>query len=59
MVDMMDIFMDPEKHGYKVCDHCNGYGSSLHEEMERCSKCGGKGLVKNNSKKEKANESGN
>jgi hypothetical protein len=21
--------LDPEAHGYAVCEHCNGYGSSL------------------------------
>ena len=30
----------------KVCDHCNGYGSSLKEENAKCTKCGGSGLVK-------------
>jgi hypothetical protein len=24
---------------------CNGYGSSLMEETERCTRCGGSGLV--------------
>jgi hypothetical protein len=24
---------------------CNGYGSSLFEEAERCTRCGGSGLV--------------
>ena len=28
-----------------LCSHCNGYGSSLKEEEERCSVCGGTGLV--------------
>jgi DnaJ-class molecular chaperone len=42
------IMMDPEKHGYEVCSHCNGYGSSLQDPdgVDRCSKCGGDGLVK-------------
>ena len=43
----MEIMMNPEEHGYKECDHCNGYGSSFKDEGdERCSKCGGAGLVK-------------
>ena len=28
------------------CPNCNGYGSSLKEEAETCSKCGGLGLVR-------------
>lgn len=31
--------------GMKECPHCNGYGSSLHEDGARCSRCGGSGLV--------------
>jgi len=27
------------------CSHCNGYGSSLKESADRCTKCGGSGLV--------------
>jgi DnaJ-class molecular chaperone len=27
------------------CPHCNGYGSSLREENERCVRCNGTGLV--------------
>jgi DnaJ-class molecular chaperone len=27
------------------CPECNGYGSSLFEETERCRRCGGSGLV--------------
>ena len=42
----LDMMCDPEKYGYTVCDHCNGYGSSLKEEAERCTKCNGTGLVK-------------
>lgn len=42
----MDIMMDPAKYGYVVCEHCNGYGSSLKESADQCTKCGGLGLVK-------------
>ena len=42
----VDIFMNPERFGYEVCPHCNGYGSSLREASDRCSKCGGSGVVK-------------
>lgn len=27
------------------CSHCNGYGSSLKEDSDTCSKCHGRGLV--------------
>ena len=42
------IMLDPEKYGYKECPHCNGYGSSFQDpnDVDRCSKCGGDGLVK-------------
>ena len=32
-------------HGTEWCPHCNGYGSSLKEASERCSRCGGTGLI--------------
>ncbi|MDO8208972.1 hypothetical protein [Conexibacter sp. CPCC 206217] len=31
--------------GMQVCPHCNGYGSSLKEGGDRCSQCGGSGVV--------------
>jgi len=36
--------------GLKVCDHCNGYGGSLKDPpgVNRCTKCGGDGLVADN-----------
>ena len=46
MADLFEIMMDPEKHGYEQCKGCNGYGSSLKEASDRCSKCNGSGLVK-------------
>jgi DnaJ-class molecular chaperone len=27
------------------CDQCNGYGSSLKEEADKCTKCKGTGLI--------------
>jgi DnaJ-class molecular chaperone len=48
MATRLEIIMDPYKHGYEVCTHCNGYGSSLKDppEVYSCTKCGGLGLVK-------------
>ena len=42
------IMADPEKYGYEVCGHCNGYGSSFRdpEGVNTRTKCGGDGLVK-------------
>lgn len=36
---------------YKICKHCNGYGSSFKDPVgvNVCSKCGGKGLLKKQS----------
>lgn len=31
--------------GTHWCQHCNGYGSSLKEPGDRCTRCGGTGLV--------------
>jgi hypothetical protein len=31
--------------GTEWCPECNGYGSSLFEETERCTRCGGSGLI--------------
>ena len=38
-----DLGQTPE--GYEWCRHCNGYGSSLKDENERCARCNGTGLV--------------
>jgi hypothetical protein len=27
------------------CSHCNGYGSSLKDDADRCSRCGGTGIA--------------
>jgi DnaJ-class molecular chaperone len=45
-----EVMMNPEKYGLIQCPHCNGYGSSLKEESERCTQCGGSGLVKKDKK---------
>jgi DnaJ-class molecular chaperone len=42
----IELFLNPEKYGYKECSHCRGYGSSLKEDAPKCTKCGGMGLVK-------------
>lgn len=48
-------FFNPEKYGYKVCDHCNGYGSSFKDPIgiNVCKKCGGSGLVSKQEKSKK------
>ena len=40
------VMFEPEKYGYEICPHCNGYGSSLKEDSYRCTKCYGLGLIK-------------
>lgn len=42
-IDMQTFGEIPE--GMKECPNCNEYGSSLHEDSARCSRCGGSGLV--------------
>ena len=42
----MDIWKTPEEQGCVQCNHCNGYGSSLKENGNTCSRCGGTGMVK-------------
>ena len=32
------------REGIILCEHCDGYGSSLKEEQDRCSCCGGTGV---------------
>jgi len=39
------LMTDPEKYGFTQCGHCNGYGSSLKEDSDRCTQCEGLGLV--------------
>ena len=41
-----EVMLNPQKYGYVECGHCNGYGSSLKEASDRCTKCSGTGLVK-------------
>ena len=47
-----EVILNPDKYGYKQCDHCNGYGSSLKDPrgVDRCTKCGGVGLIKKEEK---------
>ena len=40
-----EMMLNPSAYGLKECKHCNGYGSSLKEEADRCTVCGGTGLV--------------
>jgi DnaJ-class molecular chaperone len=40
-----DQIMNPEAHGLVECPHCSGYGSSLKESADRCTRCGGSGLM--------------
>ena len=42
----VEVMMNPDKYGYEACDDCNGYGSSLKEDSDKCTSCGGSGLVK-------------
>jgi hypothetical protein len=34
------ILNGPEVHGLEVRQHCDGYGSGLDEESDRCTRCG-------------------
>jgi len=47
-----DQIANPQKYGLEQCPHCNGYGSSLKEKDDRCTKCGGSGMM---TKEEAAN----
>lgn len=43
---------DPAAHEqstHEQCSHCNGYGSSLKEASDKCTRCGGSGIVKKGS----------
>ncbi|MFC1591649.1 hypothetical protein ACFL43_03895 [Thermodesulfobacteriota bacterium] len=48
MPSKIEIMINPDKYGYEVCGHCNGYGSSMKdpEGVDTCTRCGGSGLVK-------------
>ena len=41
----VEEMFNPKAHGLEECPHCHGYGSSLKEEDDRCTFCGGTGLV--------------
>jgi DnaJ-class molecular chaperone len=45
MRDRMDDSYSEVPDGTEWCPECNGYGSSLQEPSDRCSRCGGTGLV--------------
>src|SRR5215216_7843222 len=45
MEELMDDRYSKVPPGAEWCPECNGYGSSLFEETERCTRCGGSGLV--------------
>lgn len=49
------IMLNPGKYEYKMCGYCNGYGSSLKEESDRCTKC--HGFVKTDKIKEDVKKS--
>jgi DnaJ-class molecular chaperone len=42
-----EAMLNPSEHGYDICAHCNGYGSSLQDPIgtDRCAVCDGTGLV--------------
>jgi len=44
-MDEMDTIGRGTHPEFVECDHCNGYGSSLKEESNSCTKCGGKGYL--------------
>jgi hypothetical protein len=44
-VDDFDAIEKGTHPEFVSCDHCNGYGSSLKEEADRCTKCGGRGYI--------------
>lgn len=41
----MDLFAKMQSGDHVECPHCSGYGSSLKQSADRCTKCGGEGLV--------------
>ena len=45
MEELMDDPYSKVPPGTEWCPECNGYGSSLSEETDRCTRCGGSGLV--------------
>ena len=40
------MLLNPAAYGYAECSWCCGYGSSLKEDSDRCTHCGGSGLVR-------------
>ena len=41
----LDKWLNMDKYGLMECPNCNGYGSSLKEHCDKCTKCGGSGVV--------------
>ena len=54
MPTKFDIICEPHKYGYEECKNCNGYGSSLKEQADICTQCGGDGVVKKAEEKTEA-----
>lgn len=50
-----EALFNPSEYGYEVCAHCTGYGSSLQDPIgvDRCTVCGGSGLVKSEKEENK------
>lgn len=46
LVSVKDYMSGKYSKDYTECPNCNGYGSSLKEGGNTCSRCGGSGLVK-------------
>ena len=48
----VDIILNPEKHGYKECESCQGLGGDNRREdgvpHELCEDCGGDGVIPGN-----------
>ena len=48
----VEMMLNPGKYGLEMCQHCNGYGSSLKEASPICTRCGGSGLIPKKEAKE-------
>jgi DnaJ-class molecular chaperone len=45
LLSVVDVSLNLKKYSLMECPHCSGYGSSLKEAADRCTQCGGTGLV--------------
>jgi len=43
-IDIFEVNISDPNSKFEYCDHCNGYGSSLKEEADTCTKCKGTGI---------------